>query len=128
MKNNVAELGKNTRFPVNRQDHTKKGPYLIPLLKKFLEKSIDYEDPETQKMIHGKVGDAVIWRLILNATQGENEAIKEILNRVDGKSADILIDQSSHLHITVVGQLHELAKKGLHAGLRPIHAGSSQPD
>ena len=92
---------KHTRFPVNRQDHTKKGPQLATLLKKFLSKKINYEDPETQKMIRGKVKDAIIWRLILNAAQGENHAIKEILDRVDGKVADILVDQSSHVHLTV---------------------------
>jgi len=75
----------STRFPVNRQDHTQKGPYLLPLLKRCLEKKINYEDPETQKMIQGRVKDAVIWRLILNATQGDNYAIKEILERIDGK-------------------------------------------
>lgn len=74
-----------TRFPVNRKDHTKKGPYLTSFLKRCLKKHITYEDPETQKMIRGKVRDAVIWRLILNATQGETHAIREILDRVDGK-------------------------------------------
>jgi len=68
--------------------HTQKGPYLLPLLKKFLKKKIDFEDPDTKRIIHGRVKDAIIWRLILNATQGENEAIKEILNRVDGKVAE----------------------------------------
>lgn len=81
----IAEYGKNTRFPINRQNHTKKGKYLVPLLRRFLEKRINYQDPETSKIIKGKVKDAVIWRLLLNATQGENEAIKEILNRIDGK-------------------------------------------
>lgn len=94
---------KHARFPVNRQNHTKKHPngYLVPLIKRFLNKTINYEDPETQKMITGKVKDAVIWRLILNATQGENIAIKEILDRIDGKSPDFILDQSKHTHLTV---------------------------
>lgn len=77
----------HTRFPVNRKDHTQKHPdgYLTPLLKKFLNKTITYDDPETLKKIKGKVKDAVIWRLLLNACQGENTAIKEILDRIDGK-------------------------------------------
>lgn len=78
-----------TRFPVNRpaKPHTQKHPngYLLPLIKKFLNKTITYDDPETQKKITGKVKDAVIWRLLLNACQGENQAIKEILDRIDGK-------------------------------------------
>lgn len=82
---NIAEAGKDTRFPANRQDHTQKGPYLVPLLKKFLEKTITYIDPETELKVRGKVKDAILWRLILNATQGDNEAIKEVINRFDGK-------------------------------------------
>lgn len=77
------------RFPVNRPfaPHTKKHPngYLTPLLKKLLLKKIKYIDPETQKIIQGKVKDAVLWRLILNATEGETQAVKEILDRIDGK-------------------------------------------
>ena len=85
----------HTRFPVNRPHapHTKKGPYLMPLLKKFLNKEINFEDPETQKMIRGRVKDAVIWRLILNATQGDNQAIKEILERIDGKMAQKVLGE-----------------------------------
>ena len=64
---------------------TQKGPYLTPILKRFLNKEIDYIDPETQQKIRGRVKDAVLWRLILNATEGETAAIKEILERFDGK-------------------------------------------
>lgn len=83
----IAEYGKKTRFPVNRQDHTKKHPngYFNPKLIRFLKKAIKYEDPETQKFIKGEAGDAVAWRLILNAAQGDNVAIKELLERLDGK-------------------------------------------
>ena len=44
-----------------------------------------YEDPETQQMIKGKTGDALMWRLLLSGCQGEIPAIKEILDRIDGK-------------------------------------------
>jgi len=82
---NIGKLGKKTQFPLNRKDHTKKGPYLIPLLRRMLKKKISFEDPETQKIIKGRVKDAVLWRLILNATQGETPAIKEIIDRIDGR-------------------------------------------
>ena len=82
------------RFPVNRPHapmQGKHGPYLLPLLKRFLNKKIKYIDPEdNQKIISGRVKDAVLWRLLLNATQGDNIAIKEILNRIDGKVADVV--------------------------------------
>lgn len=79
-----------------------KGISLTTLLKKHLEKKISYEDPETQKIIKGRVQDAIVWRLILNATQGDNQAIKEIFERVDGKLQGApLIDQSQHTHFTM---------------------------
>lgn len=84
---------KETRFPVNRPyapNAGHKGPYLLPLLKKFLNKKINYIDPETDKKIKGRVKDAVLWRLILNATQGETHAIVHILDRIDGKVADVI--------------------------------------
>lgn len=90
-----ASLKAGTRFPVNRRDHTQKHPhgYFLCKLKRFLKKKINYEDPETQKMIRGTVGDAILWRLLLNGAQGDNVAIKEILDRVDGKVAQQLIGE-----------------------------------
>ena len=58
---------------------------LLPVLRRLLEKRIKYHDPETQKLIEGTVKDAIVWRLIMNAAQGDNTAIKEILDRIDGK-------------------------------------------
>jgi len=86
---NIAEasLRAGTRFPVNRKNHTQKHPngYLTCRLRRFLKKKIKYEDPETQQFIQGNVGDALMWRLILNGTQGDNQAIETILDRVEGK-------------------------------------------
>jgi len=81
---------KATQFPVNRQDHTQKGPYLTPLLKRLLEKKIRYIDPETNKTVKGKVKHAIMLRYILNASEGDNQAIEGILDRVDGKVAQKL--------------------------------------
>ena len=103
----IDNLPIETRFPVNRKDHTQKGPYLVPLLKRLLNKKTNIADPEVQRILRGKVGDKritfkaiIMLRLILNATQGENEAIKEILNRIDGKQLGMMLDQSLHTHIT----------------------------
>ena len=87
---------KETRFPVNRPHAPNaghKGPYLLPLLKKFLKKHITYEDPETQKTIKGTVEEAIVWRYILNACQGENQAIEGIFERLDGKVAQKLMGE-----------------------------------
>jgi hypothetical protein len=72
--------------------HTKKGPYLGPLLKKLLEKKITIEDPETQRLVKATVKDALLWRLILNGTQGETKAIETILDRIDGKVPTPVMD------------------------------------
>ena len=88
-----------------------KGISLTTLLKNCLEKKIKYEDPETQQIINGRVKDAIVWRLILNATQGDNHAIKEILDRIDGRLPNApIIDNSKHTHYTtVINQLHSLS-------------------
>ena len=83
----------STHQPAN---HNKNRPkqYLTPLLKKLLNKSIDYEDPDTKQLIHGKVKDAILWRLLLNAAQGETDAIKVILDRLDGKAVQTLVGEN----------------------------------
>ncbi len=87
MNKSIVEQGKDTQFPVNRQDHTQKHPngYLVPLLKKLLNKKLDIEDPITKKKITALAKDVIMRKLILNAAGGDNVAIKEILERVDGK-------------------------------------------
>ena len=81
---------KDTQFPRHRQNHTKKHPngYLVPKLKKLLNKKFRIKDPETEKIIKMAGADGVMLRLIWNALQGETPAIKEILERFDGKVKD----------------------------------------
>ncbi len=74
--------------------HTKKGPYLTPILKKLLEKKISFEDPETKRIVEGKIKDVLMLRLILNGTEGETKAITEILDRLDGKVPNIIKDKT----------------------------------
>jgi len=84
------------RFPANRPhapNAGNHGPYLMPLLKRLLEKKINFEDPETKKIIQGKVKHAILWRYILNAAHGENQAIEGIIDRIDGKVAQKLIGE-----------------------------------
>lgn len=86
------------RFPVNRPhapNAGNKGPYLACLLRRLLEKKIKYIAPGTNKKITGSVKDALIWRLILNGTEGETTAIKEILERIDGKVEQKLLNELS---------------------------------
>lgn len=65
--------------------HTQKGPYLTCILKRLLEKSITYKDPETKKKILGCLKDDVMLALILEGRKGNVQAIKEIFERIEGK-------------------------------------------
>ena len=90
------------------QRHTQKHPngYLTPKLKRFLKKQIKYEDPETQELIKGNVGDALMWRYILNGTQGDNQAIEGILDRVDGRlKPDEDKSESNNTYVFVIQTL-----------------------
>lgn len=66
---------------------------IVTELKRLLKKKIKYEDPETKLMVNGKILRVIALRLILNACQGENEAIKEILDRIDGKTVQKLLGE-----------------------------------
>lgn len=73
--------------------HTKKHPngYLVPILKRILaKKKFNINDPETGKILKMTGSDAVMLRLVWSSLQGEVPAIKEVLERTDGKVTDKL--------------------------------------
>lgn len=86
---------KEHQFPANRPHapHTQKGPYLTPILKKILNKTMKVTDPEVHKLFATKFKELplkklVMLRYVLNAVQGENQAIEGIMERLDGKVKD----------------------------------------
>ena len=92
-----------TRFPVNRQNHTQKHPngYLTCILKKVLLKQYRCQNPETgriKKML-GAQGLMQVW--VWEGLQGNEKAIKDIVDRIDGKIPDTIIDQSVHQHYVI---------------------------
>jgi len=91
-------------------NHTQKGPYLLPLLKKLLNKKITIEDPETRKLVPAQVKDALLWRLILNGTQGETRAIVEIFDRIDGKVPSPVVDMNNDS--TLINEELEIVENG----------------
>lgn len=74
-----------TRFPVNRKDHTTKGPYFKPLIEKILNKEINFLDPVTQEKIKLPAGVGLVYRKIWNGLEGNGKDIEDIIDRVDGK-------------------------------------------
>ena len=81
-----------TRFPVNRQDHTQTGPRLTTILKKLLSAEWEVNDPKVQALIEKCGLDRTIevilcLRRVLNGTEGDDQAIERIFDRIDGKVA-----------------------------------------
>ena len=91
-RQDIKDDGINTQFPVNRKNHTQKHPdgYLTPILKKVLSKTYRCEDPETKKFKKIKGSQGLMQVLIWEGMQGNVVAIKEILDRLDGKVAQKL--------------------------------------
>ncbi len=89
----IAELGKPYQFKPGQVHNRRHGPSVVGELQRLLMKKIKYEDPETKQMVKGKISRVIALRLILNACQGETDAIKEIMDRVDGKTAQKIINE-----------------------------------
>ncbi len=85
----------STRFPVNRKDHTKKGPYLTPILKKLLSANWEFHDKKIKVLLKDlklkeTIGVALVLRRVLNGTEGDDLAIERIFDRIDGKVAEVI--------------------------------------
>ncbi len=82
------------RFTKENAPHVKgpRGPYLLPLLKRCLNKTITVPNPENVhgELIKMQVKDAIVWRRILNACEGDDLAIERIFDRIDGKVAEVI--------------------------------------
>jgi len=95
---NAALIAHRFNSTTNRpKPHTQKGPYLVPLLKRLLNKKMKITDAEVRKVFNLKRGNdkatlkkIIMLRYILNAVQGENQAIEGILDRIDGKAVQII--------------------------------------
>ena len=103
-----------------------RSPYLTPILKHLLNKEITVSDPEVKRILDLKFKGnkapfkkLILLRYLLNATQGDNQAIEGIMDRIDGKlkSDTPLIDQSQHYHLTIeeknarLNRIKDFAKK-----------------
>lgn len=78
-------------------------------LKRLLEKKISYEDPESKKQVTGKISTVIALRGILNACQGDQNAIEDILDRIDGKPSQKVVSEMEG-KITVV--VHNARESG----------------
>lgn len=116
-----------TQFPVNRQDHTKKGPYLTPILNKLLSAEWPIKDAKMKSLLKRlelpeTIAVSVALRRILNACEGDDLAIERIFDRVDGKVANIQEEGTDDL-INNTLEFKDIPKngKGLHRFAKFIH-------
>ena len=87
---------------------------------KYLQKI--YDEAMTERITKtGEFGD--VWALQVGAA---TKAIEAARTEIEGSKPSVSITNEEHLHITVAGQLQDLAKKGLDAGLRPQYATSGE--
>jgi len=70
-----------------------KGSYsLTAILRKALQREIDFKDPITQEKVKKTLGDVVMMQLISAAVKGDISAIREIADRIEGKTAQTKIN------------------------------------
>ncbi len=91
------------RFSSTNQPTKRRGPSVIKYINKLLKKKINYEDPETKLMLKGPIALVIALREVLNACQGDQNAIEDIIDRVDGKTIQkILNEGNSDTRIIIV--------------------------
>jgi len=71
-------------------------------LTRLLRKKIDWTDPYTKKVMRGSLSKIIALRLIYNACDGNNEAIKEVLDRIDGKNIQKILNEGQGLDTKLV--------------------------
>jgi len=84
----IGELGKATRFPVNRKDHTMHHPngYLTCRFRKWLKRAMyPCRNPETNAVENVSGYDAVAVTIIKSALKGDMRAAEILLDRLEGK-------------------------------------------
>lgn len=94
----MANLDNLTPFQKGRvKTGGKQKGYCSPVaeLRKLLEKKISYEDPTTKTHVQGKIGKAIALRAIYNALEGDQKAIEDIMDRIDGKTAQKILSEMS---------------------------------
>ena len=79
-----------------------KGISILTEIKHILEKKINFEDPETQKRVKGKIAHVIGLRHILNACQGEHNSIVDIIDRIDGKTAQKILGSDGGKVIVII--------------------------
>lgn len=75
---------KATQFPVNRKDHTQRGPYFKSAFDKLLKNKFPMQDPNG-KLMKMQGGNGIALAMIWEALRGDVNAAREVMDRTDGK-------------------------------------------
>jgi hypothetical protein len=113
LANLKPELFSSTNQPTKRR-----GPSVLTPLKRLLQKNITYEDPETKQMVKGKIQDVIALRHILNATTGDHNAIKDILDRIDGKEQAVEVNLYIQMWQGAINKAKEIDERGRVIGIK----------
>jgi len=57
---------------------------LTTILREYMDKELEINDPITKKLVNKRIGDIVNLKLIANAIKGDQQAIKMVFERLDG--------------------------------------------
>jgi hypothetical protein len=93
------ELG---RFTSEKQPkvHSKRGASPLTTIKKYLTKKVDVPDPITHLNKRLSIGEVIALQWLAKAFKGDAEAIKDIIDRTDGKALQRFLNEGSDVIIT----------------------------
>ena len=80
----------------------KKGPHLIPLLEKMLDRELEMKDPISGDKTKKSVGEWLMLKLLANAMKGKEKSLSIILDRIEGavqKNIKLDADQGTQISI-----------------------------
>lgn len=97
-----ASLKAGTRFPVNRQDHTQKGPYAKCAFLRLMKKKWPMQSP-TGELVNMQGLDGPATAIWWEALRGDVQAAREIFDRIDGKVPQKFLGEGfENKNITIV--------------------------
>jgi hypothetical protein len=90
-----------TRFTPENQPavHSKRGPSPLSVIKKFLDHEVDISNPLTHEMGKLKIEEVIALQWLAKAFKGDPEAIKDIIDRCDGKALQRMSNEGAPVQV-----------------------------
>jgi hypothetical protein len=74
------------QFSSQYQPVKKRGPSIVANINKILKKKVEFTEPVTKEKTRDIVAAFIATRAVVNACRGNQDAIKDVMERVDGKT------------------------------------------